>query len=104
MAKYVFSYHGGSAPADEAAGAAVMQAWMGWFETLGAAIIDGGNPTGQSKTVNGDGSVSNGGGSNPITGYSLVTATDIDAAVAMAKGCPILSGGGSVEVSEAHEM
>ena len=89
---------------DEAAGAAVMQAWMGWFDTLGAAVIDVGNPTWQSKTVNGDGSVSMGGGSNPITGYSLISAADIDAAVALAKGCPILSGGGSVEVCEAHEM
>ena len=45
-----------------------------------------------------------GGGSNPLTGYTIVTADDLDAAVAMAKGCPILSSGGSVEVAETIEM
>lgn len=104
MPKYVFAYHGGSMPESPAAQAEAMAAWGTWFESLGEAVIDGGNPTGQSKTVTAPGSVSNGGGANPLSGYSLVTATTIDAAVEHAKGCPILAVGGSVEVAEALDM
>ena len=104
MPKYVFAYHGGSIAESPAAHADAMAAWGAWFGSLGEAVIDGGNPTGQSKTISADGSVKNGGGANPVTGYSLITATDIDAALAHAKGCPILTVGGSVEVAEALDM
>lgn len=104
MSKFVFAYHGGGMAATEAEQAAVYAAWGAWFETIGASILDGGNPTGQSKTLGSDGSVSDGGGANPLSGYSLISASDIDAALALAKGCPILAAGGSVEVAEAIEM
>ena len=104
MPKYVFAYHGGGIPESAAAQADAMAAWGAWFGSLGEAVIDGGNPTGQSKTITADGSVKNGGGTNPLSGYSLINATDIDAALVLAKGCPILSVGGSVEVAEALDM
>ena len=104
MPKYVFAYHGGSAPKSEADQAAVMAAWGAWFGTLGDAVVDGGAPVGASKTVKSDGSTSDGGGANPVNGYSLINATDLNAAVSLAKGCPILSAGGSVEVAETIDM
>jgi hypothetical protein len=104
MPKYVFAYHGGSRPESEAEQAAVMTAWINWFGTLGEAVVDGGNAVGASRTIVADGSTSDGGGTNPLTGYSLVNASDLDAAVSLAKGCPILSAGGSVEVAEAIDM
>ena len=104
MPKYVLAYHGGGMPESEADQAAGMAAWVAWFGTLGTAVIDGGNPTGASKTIGSDGSTTDGGGSNPISGYSLVEATDLDAAVSLAKGCPIFASGGTVEVAEAIEM
>jgi hypothetical protein len=48
--------------------------------------------------------VSAGGGTNPLSGYSLINADNIDAAVQHAKGCPILAVGGTVEVAEAIDM
>jgi len=104
MPKFVFAYHGGTIPESAAAQAEVMAAWGAWFASLGDAVLDGGNPTGQSKSIGADGSVTNGGGANPLSGYSLIKAADIDAALAHAKGCPILAIGGSVEVAEALEM
>ena len=80
-----------------------MAAWGAWFASLGDAVIDGGNPTGQSKTVTAK-SVANGGGAHPLSGYSLINAANIDAALEHAKGCPVLAVGGSVEVAEALEM
>jgi hypothetical protein len=104
MTKYVFAYHGGSMPESAEEQAEVMADWEGWFGTIGASIVDGGNPTGQSVTVNADGSTSDGGGANPISGYTLVNADSISAAADLAKGCPILTNGGSVEVAEAIDM
>ena len=102
MPKYVFVYHGGKMPDSPEEGEAEMAKWGAWLEGMGAAVVDGGNPVGPSKTVT-SGGVDDNGGANPVSGYSLVTADSIDAAVEMAKGCPILQHG-TVEVAEAMEM
>jgi len=102
MPKFIFAYHGGKAPESPEEGAEVMAKWQAWFGTMGDAVVDGGNPAGPSKTVSKDG-VADNGGSNPIGGYSLVQAENIEAAVEMAKGCPIMDHG-TVEVAEAMEM
>ena len=104
MTKYLFVYHGGSSPASDAERAAVMDAWIAWLGSLGDAVVDVGNPTGPSKTVASDGATRDGGGANPVGGYSLINATDLDTAATLAKGCPILAAGGTVEVAETIEM
>ena len=104
MAKYLLVYHGGGMPEGEEAQAKVMAAWGTWFQNLGPALADGGNPTSQTKTIASDGSVSDGGGANPATGYSLIEADGLDAAVALAKGCPVLGGGASIEVAETFNV
>lgn len=104
MANYVFAYHGGGMAETEEEQAAVMAKWEAWYGDLGSAIVDGGAPIGGSKTVASDGSVSDGGGANPLSGYTVVSAGDLDSAVALAKGCPILESGGSVEVAETIDM
>jgi hypothetical protein len=105
MTKYVFSYHGDSEmPTDQAVVDEIMAAWGAWFGSLGDALVDGGNPFGASKSVASDGSVTDGNAAR-LSGYSIVNADSIDAAVTMAQGCPILGGdGSSITVSEAIEM
>jgi hypothetical protein len=103
MAKYLYSYHGGSVPQSKEEGERVMQAWTGWFGKLGASVVDGGNPVGKSTTVK-NGSVIADGGANPVSGYSIIEASSTDDAVAKAKGCPIIAAGGSVEVAEIFPM
>ena len=106
MPKFIFAYHGGSGPEDmsEADVQQVMQAWMKWFEDMGDAVVEMGNPVGMSTTVNSDGSVSDNGGSNPISGYTIVQADTMEAAQALAKAGPVLTSGGSIEIAEIHEM
>lgn len=104
MAKYLFVYHGGGIPDTEAEQKKAMDAWGAWMGSMGAAVIDGGNPVGKSSTVNSDGSVTDNGGSNPASGYGLFEAADLADALAKAKGCPVLASGGSVEVAEAMDM
>lgn len=104
MAKYLFVYHGGKNPETEEEVAQVLDAWGSWLGSMGAAVIDGGNPVGMSSTVNPDGSVADNGGSNPASGYGLIEAADLDDALAKAKGCPILESGGSVELAPCIDM
>ena len=103
MAKYLFVYHGGKNPESEAEVAEVLDAWGTWFGSMGAAVVDGGNPVGMSSTINPDGSVTDNGGANPASGYSLVEAPDLDDAIAKARGCPILASGGSIELADASD-
>ena len=104
MAKYLFSYHGGKMAEGEEAIAEMMAVWGAWFESMGDAVLDGGNPVMTSMTVASDGSTSDGGGANPVGGYGLFEAASMDAATEMAKGCPVLASGGSVEVGETIDM
>lgn len=104
MPDYIFAYHGGKTPESPEEGEKVMAAWNDWFRRLGSAVKQPGNPVGMSKTVSADG-VANNGGANPLSGFTIVTAGDIDAACEMAKSCPILENEtGSVEVAELIEM
>ena len=101
MANYLLAYHGGGGMAqDEAARNQLMAQWGKWFQDLGPALVDGGNPVMKAKTVTSKGAVSDGGGQNPVSGYSVIKADSLDAAVKLAKGCPVLAGGGSIEVAE----
>jgi len=104
MAKYLFAYHGGGMPQTDEERERVMAAWGEWLGTLGSAMVDLGNPIGQTVTISADGSTASGGGTNPVSGYSVIQADDLDAAVAATKGCPILQSGGSVEVCETFEV
>jgi hypothetical protein len=104
MPDFVFAYHGGGKPATKEEGEKAMAAWTAWFGKMGAAVVDGGKPVGKSYTVSKKG-VADNGGANPISGYSVVRAKDITAAIEMAKGCPMLQdGSGTVEVAEAMNM
>ena len=104
MAQFIFAYHGGKKPDTPEEGAKVMDAWKSWMGSMGDALIVPGAPVGMSKTVSADG-IANDGGSNPLSGYTVVEATDIAAATEMAKGCPMVTeASGSVEVAEILEM
>jgi len=101
MANYVLVYHGGSMPESQEEGAKVMAAWGEWFQQLGGALVDGGNPASATKTISANGSVSD--DPNGPSGYSILKADSLDAAVALAKGCPVLQGGASIQVVETFE-
>ncbi len=102
MSNYIFAYHGGKRPETPEAGAELMARWKAWMGGLGDALVNPGNPVGMSKTVS-SGGVSDDGGSNPLSGFSIVKADSMDAALEMAKGCPHLDHG-TIEVAEAMEM
>lgn len=101
MANFVLLYIGGSMPESEAEQAAVMQAWTAWFGGLGSAVVDAGNPfTSQAKSIASNGKVSDGPVGTMATGYSIIKADSLGAAVELAQGCPQLQSGGQITVYE----
>jgi len=76
-------------------------AWMTWFTSIGQSVVDMGNPFNGGKIVTADGAKDITEWSDFVGGYSLVNAVDMDAAVALAKGCPNKAG---VRVFEAIPM
>src|SRR5579872_900636 len=103
MPNFVLVYKGGAMGQTEAERQDIMAAWGQWFGGLGQAIVDGGNPFSNSSTVGSDGSVK-AGAASALTGYSVLKADDLSAASNMAKGCPVLKTGGTIEVYEAFPV
>ena len=98
MANFVLIFHGGSMPETPEEGAAVVAAWTNWFTGLGTALVDQGNPISNHRTIAADGSVSE--PASDVSGYTIIQADSLDAAVALARGCPVFLGGASIEVAE----
>ena len=103
MQKYVLAYHGSPQLKSPEDGQKHMQQWRSWMNGLGDAVVDPGVPVGKSKTVSRAG-VTNDGGSNPLSGYTVVQAQDIDEALAMAMACPHVTAGGTIEVAPVMNM
>ena len=88
-------------PEGEAEQKAVLKDWEAWFGKLGKNLVDGGNPfTPKAKTVGSDGKVTDGPVGGMASGYSVIMADSLDAAVAVAKDCPVVKGGAKITVYE----
>ena len=99
--KYLLVYYGGGMPETPAAQARVLKQWGKWFEKLGPAVVDGGNPfSGAVNKVNPDGTVKKGPIGKRATGYSILEAGSLDKATKMARACPIVKSGGQIAVYE----
>lgn len=103
MPDFMFVYHGGGRPESEEAQKETMARWGAWMEKNQSSLVNPGNPVGMSKTVTANG-VEDNGGPNPTSGFTIVKADSIDAAVDIAKSNPILADGGTVEVAELYNI
>jgi hypothetical protein len=93
--KYVLLYLG----VEPSAGG--MDDWNTWFAGLGDKVVDMGNPFGSGTEVVGDNVSTLGMSNTDVSGYSIVSAADLDEATAIAKACPSTGG---VRVYEAVSM
>jgi hypothetical protein len=107
MAKFILLYKGPARSIEEIPPEEVeqnMQAWMQWGDKVGSSLVDFGNPFAGRASVHGDGSE---GGASDYTGYTIVEATDLNAAKGYCDGHPFLTDTGrefSVEVYELAPM
>ena len=100
MSKFVYVFTGGTMAATPQEREEVMQKWGAWFGTIGSALLEEGNPFGDSATVSATG-VTPGA---PAGGYTIIDADSLADAADKAAGCPVLAAGGTVEVYQALEM
>ena len=101
MANFLLLYSGGGMPEGQAEQAKVMQAWNAWFGELGSNLVDGGNPfSTHAKSIASDGTVSDGSVGTPASGYSIIKADSLNAAVEVARRCPAIRGGSKITVYE----
>jgi hypothetical protein len=98
MAKWVLLYVGGDIPASEEEGAAVMAAWGDWFTKNDDVIADKGSAFG---AVSGVGAALPASG---VTGYTVLDATDADAAASLVKDHPHLAANGRIEIHQTLDM
>ncbi|VAW40412.1 hypothetical protein MNBD_CHLOROFLEXI01-4374 [hydrothermal vent metagenome] len=82
-----------------------MQEWGAWMGGMGESLVNGGNPFApEAKSISSDGSVADGAVGTSASGYSVVQADSLDAAVELAKGCPHWQHGGEISVYETVQM
>jgi hypothetical protein len=98
--KYVFIYHAPAPPADAAPPSpeqmeAVMGEWNAWAGRVGDGMVDFGTPLAHGTKV-----------THEVVGYSIIEASDMEAALSLAKGHPHLTmpGGCEIEVHEAQPI
>ncbi len=104
MPDFMIAYHGGKMPDTPEEGAKAMAAWGAWYEMLGERVVNPGSPVGMSKTVTAHG-VADNGGSNPLSGFTVLRADNIEEACALAAQNPmVMDGSGSAEVAPIVEM
>jgi hypothetical protein len=96
MRKFLFLYKGFVPPTP-----AIGRAWMEWFATVGDHFADSGNPMTAGVEVTHDDVVSLDLGPDSMTGYSIVNADSMEAAIALAKTNPMIT---SVVVHELARM
>lgn len=102
MSEYIIAYLGGKKPDTPEQGAAHRAKFMAWLGGLGDAVVNPGTPLGTSVVISSEG-VTEDAGPNRLTGFSIVKADSLDAAVAIAKECPFLDMG-TLEVAEVKQM
>jgi hypothetical protein len=105
MAEYLYLYRGGRRGETASESEQIMARWMNWFKELTASgnLKDGGQPLeAEGKIVNDKrGTITDGPfaeAKDVVGGYTLVQTESLARAAELARGCPILERGGSVEV------
>jgi hypothetical protein len=105
MSEFTFLYRGAERSASPEEIQQTMQKWFAWFKELDANghLKDRGHPLERAgMVVKGNRKVVTDGpyaeAKDLVGGFSLIEAKDLEQAVEISKGCPILEAGGSVEV------
>ena len=96
MNKFMFLYKGFMTPTPE-----IGRSWMEWFSQVGDSMADSGNPMTGGVEVTPDDVNEIEPGTESFTGYSIVNAETMEAAVELAKTNPMIT---SVVVYELARM
>jgi len=101
MANYVLTYYAEPTFASAEEGAAYQAKWRAWVADIGDAFVNPGTPFSRTMRVSPAG-VAETDGAHRLTGFSILAAESLDAAVAVAQRCPHLEHG-TIDVAEAMD-
>ena len=96
MPKYVFAYRSPKTYVPRQPDG--VAAWNEFRISLGDKVIDFGNPVFEASSI---GTCDE---TTRLGGYAFITADDLESALALAKGAPIVAAGGGVDVGEITEL
>mgnify|MGYP000033794711 CR=1 FL=1 len=103
MAQFIITYLGGNPPATPQEGKQHFAKYKAWLEALADKVVSPANPFKDTHTISSDGSVKPV-SSTHMSGYTVIQADTMEQALELAKGCPFLEVGGTLEVSELVQM
>ena len=103
MKQYVLVYLGGNQPSNPEEARQHFAKYVEWLSSLGDSVVIPTIPLKDTTTVSPDGTIREG-GSSAMSGFSIIKADSMEAALSIAQACPFLEIGGSLEVSEMMEM
>jgi hypothetical protein len=103
MTKFIITYLGGDQPSSPEEGKQHFAKYKEWLSSLGDSAVSPANPFKDTNTVNSDGTVTTGSATS-MSGYTIIEADSMEKALEIAKACPFLEIGGSLEVSELMQM
>jgi hypothetical protein len=103
MPQYIITYLGGDQPSSPEEGKQHFAKYKEWLSSLGDSAVSPANPFKNTSTVNSDGTVTTG-STTSMSGYTIIEVDSVEAALLIAKACPFLDVGGSLEVSELMQM
>ena len=103
MTQFVFVYLGGNQPTNPEEANKHFKKYVEWLTSLGDSVVIPTIPLKDTTTVSPDGAIKEG-GSSAMSGFSIIKAESMEAALSIAQACPFLEIGGSLEVSEMMEM
>jgi len=92
MAVFVFAYR---STQDYNSTPESVSEWRAWFEGLGEHVVELGQPVATAASVGACDTES-----TRLGGYSLISADDLESAMALTRGCPQLSRGGGIEIGQ----
>ena len=103
MANFLLTYFGGNPPSSPEEGQDHMARYKAWLAGLGDKAVSPMNPLKQTQTLQPDGSTEQGSATG-MSGYTIIAADSQEEAIAIARACPFLEVGGTLEVGEMIDM
>lgn len=105
MAQYMVLYSGGPGMGmDPDERNRIMGEWGAWYGKMGNAIVDGGAPFGDAKSLSGNGVQDGALGDMPATGYTIVEADSLEMAAKACEDHPHLKYDGQIQVFTCIDM
>jgi len=103
MARYLITYLGGNQPSTPEEGKHHFAKYKEWLSSIGDAVVSPANPLKHIHTISPEGTVSES-SLTSMSGFTVIDAESMISALKIAKACPFLDIGGSLEVAELVPM